>query len=135
MSLLNWFKRTIPALSSPRLEALVSKAANYLASRPPDSEFLPRIVGKAIGESELAAMTALSILEKEGVTKQHFGVYCGNTGVPLDSFDDLSAIRSDPYYCETCDEHHSLDDGACRVEVYFTADSSALSRFLRTSAA
>lgn len=135
MSLLSWFKRAIPGVSSPRLEALVSKVAGYLASRPPDSEFVPKIVGKAIGESELAATTALTILERQGVTKHHFGVYCGKAGVPLDSFEDLSAIRSDQYYCEICDEGHSIDDRTCEVEVYFTVDTPALSRYLRKSAA
>jgi hypothetical protein len=135
MSLLSWFRHTIPGPSSPRLEALVSKAADYLESRPPDSEFVPKIVGKAIGESELAATTALTILERQGVTKHHFGVYCSNTEVPLDSFDDLSEIQANRYYCEICDEDHFLDDGTCKVEVYFTIESPALSRYLRKSAA
>lgn len=135
MSLLSWFRRTIPGSSSPRLEALVSKTADYLASRPPDSEFVPKIVGRAIGESELAAATALTILERQGVTKHHFGVYCDNTGIPLDSFDDLSAVQSGRYYCEVCDEYHSLDNGTCEVEVYFTVDSHALSGYLRKTAA
>src|SRR5258707_25820 len=84
MSLANWFRSTF-APSSPRLDGLIAKTIQYLKGRPPDDEVLPRIVGKAIGESELAATTALRLLEQRGVTHEHFGVYCGKTHVPLNS--------------------------------------------------
>ena len=134
MSLVNWFRRSKVPQSSPRLEGLVLRVAQYLLSRSAINEFAAKIVGKAVGESELAALTALSILERIGVTKHHFGVYCKNTRIPLESYDDLGAL-SDSWYCEECDSTHSVSDGTCVVEIYFTVDKNELAAFVDRASA
>jgi hypothetical protein len=106
----------------------------YLSSRPPGEEITPNIVGRAIGETELAAMTALTILEREGITKHHFGVYCGETGVPLESHDSLEEL-SEQVPCYVCNRDHKLSDKTCTAEVYFTADREMLSLFKLTASA
>ena len=85
----------------------------------------------AIGESELAALTALSMLEERGITRHHFGVYCGKTREPLDSIDDLNQLR-DKYYCENCDEDHEAKKRtrAQLLEVHFTVDMKKLRQFI-----
>ena len=80
-------------------------------------------------------MTALSMLERRGITRHHFGVYCGKTEVPLDTFDDLSDVR-DGFDCKICDKRHSPSEGTCKVEVYYTVDRDSLGTFAaRRSAA
>ncbi len=134
MSLANWFRNAIAPRSSPRIDALIAKAIQYLKSRPAGDDVLPRIVGKAIGESELTATTALRMLEERGVTHHHFGVYCGKTHAPLDSKDDLTSIEPS-HYCEICDEEHSHADDTCKVEVYYSVDPEELGRFAKTISA
>ena len=136
MSLVNWFKRGTAPASSPRLDALIESVVAYLKTRPPDEEITPGIVGRAIRESEMAATTALMILERDGITKHHFGIYCGETGVPLGSRDSAEDLPDEGVQCDVCDREHRLADKTCNVEVYFTVDHDKLSRFkLRASAA
>lgn len=136
MSLVNWFRRATAPVSSPRLEGLIGAVVDYLTSRPPDEEIAPHIVGRAIGETEMAAMTALTILERDGITKHHFGVYCGETGVPLASHDSPEELPDDGVSCYVCDREHKLSDRTCKAEVYFTVDHKKLSRLKsRASAA
>jgi len=136
MSLVNWFKRAMTPASSPRLDALIGTVVAYLKSRPPDEEITPGIVGRAIRESEMAAMTALTILERDGITKHHFGIYCGETGVPIGSRDSAEDLPDDGVPCDVCDREHRLADKTCNAEVYFTVDHEKLSRCkLRASAA
>ena len=135
MSLASWFRRATAPDNSPRLEALVEKVVSYLKERPQDEEIVPKIVGRATGETELAAMTALSLLEKRGITQHHFGLYCGNTSVPLGSYDDLGDVPP-CVRCEVCDAEHCASEGGCKVEVYFTVDRNRLAEFdARASAA
>jgi hypothetical protein len=129
MSLANWFKRATAAASSPRLERLIGSVVAYLKTRPPDEEVSPNIVGRAIGETELAAMTALSILERDGITKHHFGIYCGETDVPIASHDSPEGLPDEGVPCYVCDREHRLSDKSCKAEVYFTVDHEKLSRF------
>jgi hypothetical protein len=132
MSFTNWFRNT---QSSPRLEAVIAKTVTYLKTQADDGYILPRIVGKAIGESEVTATTALRILEERGVTKQHFRAYCAKTHAPLDAKDDLQKIEPAPY-CEICDEEHSLADETCKIEVYYSVNRGQLERYeARISAA
>lgn len=126
MSLLNWFKRSAP--SSPQLDALVNKVALYLIDRPSDDQIVPRIVGKAVGETEIRAFTALRVLEAQGMVHQHFGLYCGKTDIPLKSIDDLAQLPPE-VYCDICDEDHSGSDGEYKIEVYYTIDTAKLARF------
>lgn len=80
-------------------------------------------------------MTALSILEREGIAKHHFGVYCGDTGVPLATYDSLEELPQQ-FQCDVCDKEHCVADRTCKVEVYFTVDHEQLSHFeSRASAA
>jgi hypothetical protein len=134
MYLATWFRQTAAPETSPRVEGLVLRTAQYLSSKPSTEEFVPKIVGAALSESELAAMTALSILEKRGITQHHFGVYCGNKGVPLDSYDDLKRLPND-FRCETCDDDHSVSEGTCKIEIYFTVDRDRLARFTAKASA
>jgi hypothetical protein len=134
MSLATWFRQTTAPKTSPRLEALVLRVAQYLSSKPSNDQFVPKIVGAALSESELAAMTALSILEKMRITKHHFGVYCANTGVPLENYDDLKDLP-DSWHCETCDDDHRVSDRTCKVEIYFTVDRDRLARFAAKASA
>lgn len=134
MSLVNWFKRATAPPSSPRLEGLIESVVAYLKTRPPDEEIRPHIVGRAISENELAAMTALSILERQGITKHHFGVYCGDKGVPIGSYDDLADVP--PFsYCDACGIEHCSSDKTCRVEIYFTVDRDKLASFRKEASA
>src|SRR5258708_4048477 len=126
MSLLNWFRKSIP--SSPQLDTLVHKVVFYLKSRPSDDQIVPKIVGKAIGETEIRAFTALRVLEERDVVHQHFGMYCGKTEIPLKWIDDLAKLPATAY-CETCDEDHSGTDGEYKVEVYYTIDPAKLTQF------
>jgi len=136
MSLANWFKRATAPASSPRLERLIGSVVAYLKTRPPGEEVRPNIVGRAIGETELAAMTALSILEHNGITKHHFGIYCGETGVPIASHDLPEELPDEGVPCYVCDREHWISDKSCKAEVYFTVDHEKLSRFRsRASAA
>lgn len=136
MSLVNWFKRATAPASSPRLEGLIESVVAYLKSRPPDEEITAGIVGRAIRESEMASMTALMILEREGITKHHFGIYCGETGVPMGSRDSADQLPDEGIPCYACDRDHRLSDKTCTTEVYFTVDHEKLSRFkTRASAA
>jgi hypothetical protein len=134
MSLATWFRQTAAPETSPRVEGLVLRTAQYLSSKPSTEEFVPKVVGAALSESELVAMTALSLLEKMGITKHHFGVYCGNTGVPLESYDDLKDL-TDSLPCKTCDDHHSVSEGTCKIEIYFTVDRDRLARFTAKASA
>jgi hypothetical protein len=134
MSLVNWFKKASVPDTSPRLEALIARVIAYLKSRPPDEEIRPHIVGRAIHETELAAMTALYLLEKKGITRHHFGVYCGETSVPIKVYDALSQVP-EMLYCETCDREHSPTDRTCTVEVFFTVDSEKLNAISTTASA
>ena len=108
--------------------------AQYLDNNPGTSEFPPKIVGKALSESELVAMTALSILERMGITKHHFGVYCGNTSLPLASYDDLKDVQG-PWRCETCDEDHSVSNRTSKIEIYFTVNRDRLARVIAKASA
>jgi len=126
MSLLNWFKRSSP--SSPQLNALVNKVAVYLRSRAADDQIVPKIVGKAIGETEIRAFTALRVLEELGIVRHHFGLYCGKKGIPLKSIDDLSQLPTE-IYCDACDEDHCESDGEYKVETYYTIDPVKLAQF------
>jgi hypothetical protein len=132
MSLINWFRKSIP--SSPQLDALVHKVVFYLKSRPSDDQIVPKIVGKAIGETEIRAFTALRVLEQRGVVHQHFGMYCGRTEVPLKSVDDMAKLPA-TVYCETCGEDHSGVDDEYKVEVYYTIDPVKLAQFSERLAA
>lgn len=134
MSYANWFRRQPPARTSPRLEALILHIAQYIQSRPAIDEFRPNIVAKAVSESELAALTGLSILERLGITKQHFGVYCGNTNTLLESYDDLAGI-SGPWRCEVCDADHSVAENSCKIDIFFTVDRDRLARFIAKTSA
>lgn len=126
MSWLNWFRHSVP--SSPQLDALVSKVVLYLQGRPSDDQIVPKIVAKAIGESEIRVFTALRVLEHSGIVHQHFGVYCGQTSIPLRSIDDLTELPG-TVYCEICDEDHSNANEEYRVEIYYTVDSAKLAHF------
>lgn len=134
MSLATWYKQATAPKTSPRLEQLLQRTAIYLSQNLRDEEFAPKIVGAALGESELAVMTALSILERLEITKHHFGVYCGATGTSLTSVDDLATL-SENYACEICDRDHSLRDQSCRVEIYFTVFPDKLARFIAKTSA
>ena len=134
MSLANWFRHATAPRTSPRLESLVLRVAQYLESHPSDDEFAPKIIGAALSESELAALTALSILEERGITKHHFGVYCARTGVPLESYDDLQHMREE-LYCEICDRDHVTTSHNCKIEIYFTVDRGRLGQFLSSALA
>jgi hypothetical protein len=135
MSLLSWFRRNGQPSSSPRLDQLIYRVVGYLKSRPSDDEILPKIVGKAIGESEISVATVMRILEDRGVAKHHFGVYCGKTHVHLASLDDRPLPPSS-IYCEVCDEDHCHAEEDCKVEVYYTIDEEKLAVFsLHISAA
>jgi len=115
---------------------LLLDTAQYLASRPSDDEFPAKIVASALSESEMAALTALSLLEERGITQHHFGVYCSRRGVPLDTYENLKEIpENGRWRCEDCDEDHSVSDNSCRVEVYFTVDRDKLARFMAQSSA
>jgi hypothetical protein len=127
MSLVTWFRRATAPEYSPRLKALVNRVVEYLKSRPPDEEIVPKIVARAIGETELACVTALSILERRGITQQHFGVYCKESRVSLATVDDLHNIGP-CYYCELHDEDHCAADRTSVVEVYFTINEDQLAK-------
>ena len=131
MSLLNWFKA---APASSQLDSLVRKVALYLASRPSDDQVVPKIVAKAIGETEIRTFTALRVLEGKGVVHQHFGLYCGKTAIPLKTVDDLSKVPAE-LYCFTCDEDHSGLDQEFEVEIYYTVSLPKLEQFLQRRAA
>ncbi|SDG00544.1 hypothetical protein [Terriglobus roseus] len=126
MSLLNWFKRSSP--SSPQLNALVNRVVVYLRSRPGGDQVVPKIVGKAIGETEIRALTALRVLEEQGIVHHHFGLYCTEKGIPLESIDDLSQLPAEKY-CDACDEDHSEAEGEYKVEIYYTIDPRRLAQF------
>ena len=134
MSLATWFRQATAPQTSPRLETLILRVAQYLDSKSANDEFAPKTVGAALSESELAAMTALSILEKLGITKHHFGVYCANTGVPLESYDDLKDLP-DSWRCDTCDDDHCISERTCKIEIYFTVDRDRLARFTAKASA
>jgi hypothetical protein len=129
MSLVNWFRNAAAPNTSPRLEGLLFKVAQYLSENIAHDEFTPKIIAKALSESELAATTALSILERRGITKHHFGVYCNQTSDILENYDELTDIPNE-IYCVNCDEEHSLGDKTCKVDLYFTVDKSKLADFL-----
>ena len=92
MSLLNWFKKA--SFESPQLESLVGKVALYLRGRPSDDQIVPKIVARAIGESEIRTFTALRMLEAQGIVNQHFGLYCGRTAIPLKSITACRKFRA-----------------------------------------
>ena len=122
------------ASSSPRLDALVGKVISYLKRNPADDYVVPKFVARAIGEPEVSVVTALRLLAKRRVTKQRFGVFCGNTSVPIGTFDDLGRIP-DELFCELCDSNHSPADRTCNVEVFYTVDRERLNRLGETDAA
>jgi hypothetical protein len=125
MSLATWFRRATVPHSSPRLQSLVGEVVAYLVRRPPDEEIVPKIVGKAIGETELAAMTVLSMLERQGITTHHFGVYCADSRTHLATFDDLSKITG-TVLCDACNEQHEVSAKTAVVEIYFTVNREKL---------
>ena len=135
MSLVTWFRRTAFPETSPRLENLVRRVSDYLDSKPRVDEFTPKIIAAALEESELAVITALAILENRGIAKRHFGVYCANSGIPLESYDDPSQIE-ESWGCDVCGKTHEMSTwGDCKVELYFTVDRNNLTRFIAGASA
>ncbi len=125
MSLANWFRNSNTPHRSARLDSVINKALAYLKSRPDDTEVLPRILAKAIGESELTATTALRILEERGVTHHVFVLACGRTHKSLDRQDELHKL-AESKYCNLCDEAHSQLDDTCHIELVYTIDREKL---------
>lgn len=128
MSLATWFKPLQEPKSSKRLDDLLMSVALYLQGQPNTDNFYPRLVGKALSESELAALTALSILERRGITKHHYGVYCSRKGVPLEEYDSLESIPPS-LPCRYCEEEHTGDDDSWKVDLFFTVDRNRLEQF------
>jgi hypothetical protein len=113
------------------LEAVVS----YLRDKPADYVAVPKFIGRAINESEIGVTTALRLLQEVGIAKQWFGVLCSERDVPLAQFAALEDLPKE-IRCDDCDTQHSLADGTCKVEVYYTVDHEKLAGFnLRDMAA
>ncbi|NYF91397.1 hypothetical protein RBB79_17365 [Tunturiibacter empetritectus] len=61
------------------MRSLIERTFAYLRNRAtdnPDPEIRPAMLAQAVGENEMVALTALSILEDAGVMKAHIGLYC-----------------------------------------------------------
>lgn len=134
MSLVNWFKNSFTPPHSARLDSVINKALAYLKSEPTDDEILPRILAKAIGESELTATTALRILEQRGVTRHKFALGCGTTHLSLDRQDELHKLAPSKY-CHICDEEHSQAEDTCNIELFYTIDRKKLAETNSTTPA
>jgi len=127
MSLANWFRNSLTPQRSARLDSVINKTLVYLKSRPNDDEILPRILAKAIGESELTATTALRILEERGVTHHVFVLACGKTRKSLDRQVELHKL-AESKHCNLCDEEHSQIDDTCHIELVYTIDREKLAK-------
>lgn len=132
MSLATWFKHLREPNSSKRLDDLLMSVALYLQGQSGTDNFYPRLVGKALSESEMAALTALWMLEKRGITKHHYGVYCSRKNVALEEYDSLESIPPS-LPCSHCEEEHTADNDGWKIDLFFTVDRDRLIQF--TSAA
>ncbi len=139
MSLRNLFSRQSPHKAmqdSPRLNGLVLAVAGYLdlvVAEDPGTEVRPAVVARVLHESELAVLAALYVLEKKGIIKPHYGLYCAANASPIEVYSSLSEVPTDAP-CDVCDEEHSTDDRSMYTELFFTVDPKQLSTFRAVAA-
>jgi hypothetical protein len=132
MSFRNWYsgkKRLDLSKRSPAVQSLIKRTIAYLRQRAaenPTAQIRPAMLATAIGENEMIALTALSILQRAGITKAHLGLYCGAT---MQWMGEVEPGRPAPktLSCDAClGEQHDLDSGSMRREIFFTFDPKAL---------
>lgn len=124
----SWFRKPLEAHLSPRITSLVGAVIDELRKNPEDDYIVPKFIAKSINESEISVVTALRYLERAGVTKQWFGVFCGNTDIPLEQYPSASLIP-DSLPCQKCEEDHSASDNAFKVQIFYTVDRQKLNQF------
>jgi hypothetical protein len=113
---------------SPVVRSLIERTVQYLrrrAAEDPAAQIRPAMLGQAIGEDDLIALTALNILRKAGVTKPHIGLYCDATMQPMGEADPGHPIP-EVLPCPACGGEHDVDSGTMRKELFFTFDPDAL---------
>jgi hypothetical protein len=115
---------------SPAVQSLIGKTIAYLLKRAaenPSAQVRPAMLARAIGENEMIALTALSMLEEAGVTKAHIGLYCDATMQPIAEAQPGSPLP-ESLPCPACGEEHDLDSGTMKKEIFFTFDPKALAQ-------
>jgi hypothetical protein len=134
MSLATWFKSNRdPLKASARLAAITRNVIDYIAAHSDQEQFFPQILATALGESELAVLAALQVLDEKGVVRPRYGLYCARDSAPIEIYDSRSEIPSEAN-CEICDRELNLDEETMYVELFFVVDRSALKREERNAA-
>jgi hypothetical protein len=123
-----WFRKPLEAHLPPRIVSLVSAVIDELRKYPDDDYIVPKFIAKSINESEISVVTALRYLERAGIAKQWFGVFCGNTDIPLKQYSSASLIP-DSLPCEKCEEDHRASDESFKVQIFYTIDRQKLNHF------
>jgi hypothetical protein len=90
-------------------------------------------LAKALGESELAVLAALQVLDERGVVHPRWGLYCDRDSAPIESYASRSEVPSEAH-CDICDRELSLDQETMYVELFFVVDRAALEREERNAA-
>ncbi len=121
---------------SPAVRSLIERTLAYLRNRAtdnPDAEIRPAMLAQAIGENEVVALTALSMLEDAGITKAHIGLYCDATMQYIGQAEPGEPIPQE-LPCDACaGDVHALDSGAMKREIFFTFDVKALSELKKAA--
>jgi hypothetical protein len=107
---------------------LLGTVIEELRKHPDDDYVVPKFIAKSIGESEISVVTALRYLEKAGIAKQWFGVFCGTTHIPLDQYPSASLIP-ESLPCQKCEEDHRASDDTFKVQIFFTVNRQKLNNF------
>lgn len=107
---------------------MVGAVLEELRKHPDDDYVVPKFIAKSINESEISVVTALRFLERAGITKQWFGVFCGKTQIPLEQYPSASLIP-DSLPCQKCEEDHRASDETFNVQIFYTIDRRKLNNF------
>jgi hypothetical protein len=121
---------------SPKVDELLRRTVEYLdrvTSSDPEAEVRPAMLAQKIQESEVAALSALYLLEQAGIVTPRIGVYCRSTLAPIETYSVDETIPS-TLPCPACFEEHSFDDRTVTKELFFTVNRDALERYERKAA-
>jgi hypothetical protein len=134
MSLPSWFSGIQRQRErSPRLSALVERVVDYMRSHPGTDAFFPQVVAAALGDTELAVLTAFGELDDAGIVKPQYGTYCRISSTPINVYDSLANVP-DEEMCPDCAQVVSLGDETEFIDLYFIVDREGLARWKRAAA-
>ena len=124
--------RTRSNFGDSRLSDLVQRVGMFIRQRltdavPPD--FYPQVIASTEGESYLAVLAALYVLEERGLVMHKYGVFCSVDNSLIGEEDTLDKARGLRAQCDSCEKYRSATMEDVYIDLYFVADKNKVLMF------